>query len=162
MRDISSKKTQADLESAQVLMKKKEEELTSAKDALSVKQLISKKLGEENKAMKLEHAKRSSALEAPLEKLRGDRAFLAKDVEDSRSTAMAAIKRAEDPKPRALEVQSRLSQLVGMFNQFKKEWPEEYFEGLSVGTPGDTSDAENDGGEAVEWEVVAVNDEATS
>ncbi|GAA0154142.1 hypothetical protein LIER_12211 [Lithospermum erythrorhizon] len=51
MREISSEKTQADLESAQVSLKEREEELNSTKDALSAEKQRCKKLREEKQAM---------------------------------------------------------------------------------------------------------------
>ncbi|GAA0166883.1 hypothetical protein LIER_21943 [Lithospermum erythrorhizon] len=59
--------------------------------------------------MELDYAKRWNTLGADLEKLRIDQTSLAKDVEYSRSAAVAATKRAEDAEARAIEAETRLS-----------------------------------------------------
>ncbi|GAA0169780.1 hypothetical protein LIER_24186 [Lithospermum erythrorhizon] len=97
------------------------------------------RLREEKQTAEVEQAKRCSALEAELDKLKRDHASLVKDVEDSRSAAVAEAKRAEEAEARAskaetllnqVDAESECPQLLDVFARFKKDWFEEYFEGL--------------------------------
>ncbi|GAA0146459.1 hypothetical protein LIER_06406 [Lithospermum erythrorhizon] len=55
----------------------------------------------------VEYAKRCSALEAELEKLKNDQAFLAKDVEDSRSATLIEMKRDDVAEARVAEIKEK-------------------------------------------------------
>ncbi|GAA0154141.1 hypothetical protein LIER_12210 [Lithospermum erythrorhizon] len=142
-----------------------------------------------------------------MEKLRGDRASIAKDVEESRSAAVAETYRTEEAEARASEAESRLSQvdaevarkfyefkeseecnllvgkesaaaavgfvtkflgefpqLLDLFNKFKDDWPEEYFEGMSVvipliETPDETTEVVDATNEVAKGKVAAAADE---
>ncbi|GAA0139786.1 hypothetical protein LIER_01264 [Lithospermum erythrorhizon] len=153
LKDASSEKMQEDLEAAQVSLKEMDEELNSCKEALSAEEAKCHKLREGKQAMELQHAKNCSTLEAELEKLKRDQSTLLKDVEDSRLARLEAIKRAEIAEDvlskQKLACRKRMRklpgfvakflgdcpQLAGMFGQLKSEWPDEYFEGLSVALP---------------------------
>ncbi|GAA0165232.1 hypothetical protein LIER_20687 [Lithospermum erythrorhizon] len=162
---VSSKKTHAELEAAQVCLNERDEELNSCKEALSAEEAKCHKLREEKQTMELEHVKSCSTLEAELEKLKRDQSSLGEDVEGSRSAVLAATTRAEEAEAHAAEAKARLSPvdeevaqqvaefkdseegdlfvgkesasafnnfppLAGMYNEFKKSWSAEYFEGL--------------------------------
>ncbi|GAA0165418.1 hypothetical protein LIER_20825 [Lithospermum erythrorhizon] len=150
MRDLSSEKREMELEAARVSLKERVEELNSAKSALSP-----------DGAGEVE-----------------DQSSLTKDVEDSRSARLEAINRAEVAKARPFEAETRLSQFdeevaqrVAEFKDseegdlfFNGDWPEEYFEGLSVVTPlieapGETTEVADQGGEIAEGEVATADDE---
>ncbi|GAA0152063.1 hypothetical protein LIER_10637 [Lithospermum erythrorhizon] len=89
----------------------REEELNSAKKALSAEELKCNQLQEEKHAMELEHANRYNTLEAEMMKLKRDHSSLAKDVEDSRSASLEVTRRAEDAEARALKAEKRLEQV---------------------------------------------------
>ncbi|GAA0143878.1 hypothetical protein LIER_04458 [Lithospermum erythrorhizon] len=112
MKDVSAEKTQEKSEAVQVSPKEREEELNSAKEALSAEDLKSKNLQEEKQAMELKHAKRYNTLEAEMLKLKSDHSSLAKDVENSRAANVGATKRAEDAEARALKAEECLKQVV--------------------------------------------------
>ncbi|GAA0143841.1 hypothetical protein LIER_04430 [Lithospermum erythrorhizon] len=154
MREVSFEKTHAKLEAAEVSLKERDEELNSYKEALSAEEVKCHKLQEEKQTVVLEHVKSCNTLEAELEKLKHNHSSLAKDVEDTRSTKLEAVKRAEAAEAHAEEgdlfvgkesvvavygivtrFHGDFPQLVDMYNQFKKAWPEAYFEGLSVDSP---------------------------
>ncbi|GAA0145745.1 hypothetical protein LIER_05869 [Lithospermum erythrorhizon] len=180
MREISSEKTQPELEAAQVSLKEREEKLNSAKDALSAEQLKYQKLQEAKNTIKIEHVKRCRTLEAELEKLRSDQSSLAKDVEDSHSTRCEGIKKAKIAEARASKVETRLSQVYEEVAQRVAEFKDseegdlvvgkesaavvEYFEGLSVVTPlieapGENIEFAGEGGEVAERVAAIVDDE---
>ncbi|GAA0152095.1 hypothetical protein LIER_37420 [Lithospermum erythrorhizon] len=180
MKEISSEKTQEELGAAQVSLKEREEELNSAKEALSAEELKCQKLQEEKQAMELEHAKRYNALEAEMEKLKSNQSSLGKDIRLSR---IEEFKESEEGdlfigKESAAAVAGFVTkflsdclQLVGMYNQFQKAWPEEYFEGLVVGSPlveapAENIDTANVGGDIAEedatLEDTTVDDASTS
>ncbi|GAA0144055.1 hypothetical protein LIER_35861 [Lithospermum erythrorhizon] len=119
-----------------------------------------------------------SSLEAELEKVKRDHSILAKDVEHSHAAAVAATKRSKDAEAHAKSAEARLlqvdeeflsdcPQLAGMYNEFKKEWPAEYFEGLFVDsrlgeTPAKNGEVAAEGDEVAGKEVaVEYGDEAT-
>ncbi|GAA0142036.1 hypothetical protein LIER_35504 [Lithospermum erythrorhizon] len=138
------KRCKRSLEVAQISLKEKEEELNSAKEALFGEKLKCKQIQEEKQAAELNHAKKYITLEAEMLKVKSHHSSLAKDMEDSRSARLEAIKRAEVAEARSYKAENRLicGQVhrrlpsVGRYVQpIKKEWPEEYFEGISVSSP---------------------------
>ncbi|GAA0167019.1 hypothetical protein LIER_22046 [Lithospermum erythrorhizon] len=171
MKEVSSEKTQAKLKVAQVSLNERDEELNSCKEALSAEKVKRHKLQKEKQAMELEDVKSCNTLEAELEKLKPDQSSLAKDVEDTRSAKLEAIKKGEVVKARASEVETRLSQMDAEIDRrlrslkiFKEAWPEPYFEGLFVDshlaeTPTENVEATREGDEVAEE---AVDDEATT
>ncbi|GAA0161585.1 hypothetical protein LIER_43572 [Lithospermum erythrorhizon] len=174
MREVSSEKMQAELEADQVSLKEREEELNNAKDELSEEQQRCQKLREEKQTMDLDywllprglrmlklaqHWRRPVSygwmrrLPSELLNLKGD-LFVGKE---SAAAVLGFVTKFLGDCPQRLD----------MFNKFKEDWPEEYFEGLSVDVPssevtGGTTGVKNADGEVAEGEIGAVDDEAIS
>ncbi|GAA0157127.1 hypothetical protein LIER_14459 [Lithospermum erythrorhizon] len=83
--------------------------------------------------MKLDHVKRCNALEVNLEKLKRNQSTLAKDVEDSRSARLEAIKRAEVVEDRALRSETLLSQMDAELGRRVEEFKDSKEGDLFVG-----------------------------
>ncbi|GAA0177998.1 hypothetical protein LIER_29779 [Lithospermum erythrorhizon] len=123
LKDASIEKMQEEFENAQVSLKQTEEELNSAKEALSAEELMQATSGGE--ADHIEEFKTSEE---------GD-LFVGKEAAAAIYTFVTRFV-------------GGLPRLAGMYNKFKKRWPEVYFEGLSVDIEMPT-----EGGEVAEFEV---------
>ncbi|GAA0163772.1 hypothetical protein LIER_19560 [Lithospermum erythrorhizon] len=101
MREISSEKTQSELEAAQVWLKEKDEELNSAKEALSVEEL--KQVDAEMERRVAEYTKTVEF-----------------DLIVGKESAAAVVNFVD-------KFQGEFPQLLDLFNRFKVDWSE-YFE----------------------------------
>ncbi|GAA0154182.1 hypothetical protein LIER_37819 [Lithospermum erythrorhizon] len=149
LKEMSFEKALKDLEAAQVSLKKRDEELTSCKEALSAEKWKCRKLQEQKQAMELEHPKRGSLAGGRIQRqLRGN-LFVSKE---SSTTIFGFV----------TKFLSDFPQLAGMYNEFKKAWPAEYFEDLSVDsslaeTPAENTEVASEGDEV----AADVGDDAT-